>query len=240
MKLLVSVMNEREALEAARGGAHIIDVKNPKEGSLGASFPRVIRRVREVTPKDIEISATIGDLPNLPGTASLAALGAAASGAEYVKAGLYGPKTLTEAMVLMKEVCRAVKDYNSALKVVAAGYADFREVGCISPLRLPEVARKAGADVVMVDVKMKGRGKLFDFLGDDELKGLIDKSHSYGLLTAMAGSLGVRDVRRVYELGADVIGVRGAVCDNMDRLKGGIQWRVVMGFVKEIDAYARR
>ncbi|MCJ7722212.1 hypothetical protein MUO98_07410, partial [Candidatus Bathyarchaeota archaeon] len=41
MKLLVSVVDKTEALESIRGGANILDVKNPKEGSLGANFPRV-------------------------------------------------------------------------------------------------------------------------------------------------------------------------------------------------------
>jgi len=129
LKLLVSVANKKEALEAIKGRAHIIDVKNPKEGSLGANFPRVIRQVKEIVPNSVEVSATIGDLPNLPGTASLAALGAAASGADYVKAGLFGVKTPAEATILMREVCRAVRDYNKNSKVIAAGYADFNKVG---------------------------------------------------------------------------------------------------------------
>ena len=82
LKLLVSVVNKAEALYSINGGADILDVKNPKEGSLGANFPRVIKEVKEVTPKNLELSATIGDLPNLPGTASLAALGAAVSGVD--------------------------------------------------------------------------------------------------------------------------------------------------------------
>jgi len=89
MRLLVSVRDVDEALEAVKGGAHIVDVKNPEEGSLGAHFPRVIRQVKEAVSGAVEVSATIGDLPNLPGTASLAALGAAVSGARYVKAGLF-------------------------------------------------------------------------------------------------------------------------------------------------------
>jgi uncharacterized protein (UPF0264 family) len=47
MRLLVSVVNEKEAFNAVEGGAHIVDVKNPKEGSLGANFPRVIRQLRK-------------------------------------------------------------------------------------------------------------------------------------------------------------------------------------------------
>jgi uncharacterized protein (UPF0264 family) len=47
MKLLISPINKEEAIIASRGGADIVDVKNPKEGSLGANFPWVIRDVKE-------------------------------------------------------------------------------------------------------------------------------------------------------------------------------------------------
>src|SRR3989337_2390346 len=104
MKLLVSVTNKKEAVAAIEGGTHIIDVKNPLEGSLGANFPRVIRQVKQIAQNHVEVSATIGDMPNLPGTASLAALGAVVSGAQYVKVGLFGVKTSIEATMLMKEV----------------------------------------------------------------------------------------------------------------------------------------
>src|SRR3989304_2968740 len=118
MKLLISPVDEKEAVEAVSGGADIIDVKNPKEGALGASFPWVIKRVKEVTPEPIEVSCTLGDLPNLPGAMSLAALGAATTGVDYIKAGLYGLKTKKEAVYLMQNVTRAVKDCNPSIKVV--------------------------------------------------------------------------------------------------------------------------
>jgi len=38
-------MNIEEAGAALLGGADILDVKNPKEGSLGANFPWAIRAV---------------------------------------------------------------------------------------------------------------------------------------------------------------------------------------------------
>lgn len=235
MKLLVSVTDKKEALEAIMGGAHIIDVKNPKEGSLGANFPRVIRQVKEIVPNNVKVSATIGDLPNLPGTASLAALGAAVSGADYVKVGLFGMKTSKEATMLMMEVCKDVKDYNNGLKVIAAGYADFRKVGCLNPLRLPEVAHIVEADGVMVDVKIKnGKSKLFNFLNDKSLKEFVKKAHSSGLIVALAGSLDKQDISRLYDLEADVIGVRRAVCTKKDRLKGRVQRKAVMEFAKEI------
>jgi len=232
---LVSVVNKKEALEAIKGGAHIIDVKNPKEGSLGANFPRVIKQVKEIVPDNVEVSATIGDLPNLPGTASLAALGAVTSGADYVKAGLFGVKTPAEATILMKEVCRAVRDYNNASKVIAAGYADFKKVCCLNPLKLPQVAYKAEADGVIIDVKIKdSKSKLFDFLGDKELKKFVDEAHNSNLIAALAGSLDRQHIPRLYDLRADVIGVRKAVCSKRDRLNGEVQRKAVQEFAKEI------
>jgi uncharacterized protein (UPF0264 family) len=235
LKLLVSVVDKAEALESIKGGAHILDVKNPKEGSLGANFPRVIKQVKRVVPKNIEVSSTIGDLPNLPGTASLAALGAAVSGADYIKAGLLGVRTTEDATTLMREVCKAVKGYESDLKIIAAGYADFQTVGCVSPLELPDVAYNVEADGILVDIKVKnGKSNLFNFLTDEELRELVEKAHKNNLIAALAGSLDKQDISRVYNLAADIIGVRGAVCTRRDRVEGRVQKEKVMEFAQEI------
>ena len=241
MKLLVSVVNKIEAVDSIKGGADILDVKNPKEGSLGANFPRVIRAVKDVVPNDLELSATIGDLPNLPGTASLAALGAAVSGVDYVKVGLFGVKTSEEATALMTEVVRAVKEYDRAVKTIASGYADFRYVGCVSPMDLPMVAHKAGANGVLVDVKIKnGKYNLFNFLTNEQLGGLVTQAHDYNLLAALAGSLCKQDIQRVHSLGADIIGVRGAVCTKKDRLAGKLESEKVAELAKEISKLCAR
>jgi len=235
LKLLVSVVDKTEALESIRGGANILDVKNPKEGSLGANFPRVIRQVRKVVPKNLEVSATIGDLPNLPGTASLAALGAAVSGVDYVKVGLFGVKTSKEATTMMTEVVKAVKEYDSGLKTIASGYADFRTVGCVSPLELPMIAHKAEADGVLIDVKNKNmKDNLFSFLTDEQLRDFVTQAHDCNLQAALAGSLDTPDIPRIYSLGADILGVRGAVCTKKDRLAGKLEKEKVMAFVNEL------
>ncbi|MCW4022028.1 MAG: (5-formylfuran-3-yl)methyl phosphate synthase [archaeon] len=237
MKLLVSVVNKTEAHDSIKGGADIIDVKNPKEGSLGANFPHVIQTVKQVMPKNLELSATIGDLPNLPGTASLAALGAAVSGADYVKAGLFGVKNTEEATILMTEVVKAVKDYNSNLKIIASGYADFESVGCVSPLDLPEVADSSGADGVLIDVKIKdGKSNLFTFLKDIQLAEFVTKAHEHNLLAALAGSLTPSDIPMLHLLGADIIGVRGAVCAKKDRVYGKLEQEKVAEFVEALNA----
>ena len=108
MKLLVSVVDAAEARLAAAGGVDVVDVKNPAEGSLGAPAPGVIAAVRDVLPAGLPLSAALGDLPSLPGTAALAALGAARSGAAYVKLGLWGPSTAEEAVAVLRAARAAV------------------------------------------------------------------------------------------------------------------------------------
>jgi uncharacterized protein (UPF0264 family) len=125
MRLLVSVTDADEARVAVEAGVDIVDVKNPAEGSLGAPGPGVIERVREVVPLGRPVSAAIGDLPNLPGTAALAAVGAARSGAAYVKVGLWGTSSTDEAVALL----RAVRDaLDGGAAVIAAAYADTERV----------------------------------------------------------------------------------------------------------------
>jgi uncharacterized protein (UPF0264 family) len=121
------------------------------------------------------------------------------------------------------------------LKIIAAGYADFRTVGCVSPMELPEVAHRVEADGVLVDIKMKnGTSNLFNFLTDEKLREFVEKAHDNNLIVALAGSLDKQDIPRVYDLAADIIGVRGAICTNKDRLGGRVQREKVMEFAKEI------
>ena len=90
MRLLVSVVSAAEARRALAGGADIIDVKDPSEGALGAPAPRVLSEVVEAVGGAAPVSVALGDLPDLPHTAALAARGAVVSGAAFVKVGLRG------------------------------------------------------------------------------------------------------------------------------------------------------
>jgi uncharacterized protein (UPF0264 family) len=48
MKVLVSPKDVEEAKAVISGNADIVDVKNPKEGSLGANFPWVIKTIKQL------------------------------------------------------------------------------------------------------------------------------------------------------------------------------------------------
>jgi (5-formylfuran-3-yl)methyl phosphate synthase len=210
MKLLVSVVDAVEARAAAAAGADIVDVKNPAEGSLGAPTPAVIAGVRAAVPAGLPVSAAIGDMPDLPGTAALAALGAARSGATFVKVGLWGVSTEQDAIALL----RAVRDGVPDAVVVAAAYADARRVAHapLAPELLPRVARAAGVESCLLDTAVKdGRG-LLEWLSPDALASLVAEAHGAGLQVALAGALRAEDLPVVRDTAADIAGVRSAAC----------------------------
>jgi len=227
-------MNEKEAQEVIAGGADIIDVKNPAEGALGANYPWVIRRIREITPKNLEVSCTIGEVGNHPGSVSLAALGAASLGVDYIKIGLKGIKTAEEAIFLLQNVCKAAKECNPKIKIAVAGYADAEKIGVINPLLIPEIAYKAQVDVAMLDTSVKDGKSLFDHLTVEQLEKFVYSTHSFGLEIALAGSLRKQDLPIVYGLGADIAGLRGAACTNSNRVTGQITRKLVAELVEVV------
>ena len=235
MKILISPTSLEEAEAAIAGGADIIDVKNPAEGSLGASFPWVIRRVAErIAGRPILLSATLGDLPAKPGTAALAALGAIQSGARYIKAGLYGTRDEAEARAVMRAVTRTCRETDATLLPVAAGYADYRRFAGLDPQTIVRVARDSDAALVMLDTAIKDGATLFDALDEAELAAFASAARVAGLGVALAGSVGLRHLAALRRIGADVVGIRGAVCRGGDR-RGTID----AGLVKDFIARAR-
>jgi (5-formylfuran-3-yl)methyl phosphate synthase len=209
MRLLVSVTDEHEARAAVAGGVDVVDVKNPAEGSLGAPEPGVIERVRAVVPPEVPVSVAIVDLPHLPGTAALAALGAARAGATYVKVGLWGSSTEDEAVALLRAVREAVD-----VAVIAATYADGERVPSrpLPPDALIPAARLAGVAGCLLDTAVKdGRG-LFEWLSPDALAALVADAHAAGRELALAGALRAEDLAAVRATGADIAGVRSAAC----------------------------
>ena len=211
MQLLISVMNADEVTAALAGGPVILDIKNPAEGSLGAPAPGTIRQIRRLAPPPQKVSVAIGDMPDLPGTAALAALGAASCGSDYVKVGLQGPRAESSAVNLLAAVCRAVAAY-PATSVIAAAYADADRAGTLDPRLLPRIARAAGATGCLVDTAIKDGRPVFDFLSVETIRALVTEAHAAGLTFALAGALRAEDLPTAQRLGVDIVGVRSAAC----------------------------
>lgn len=237
IKLLISPKNVEEAVIVIKSNVEYIDCKNPDEGSLGANFPWVINQIKNLIPSNSSqlLSATIGDFPYLPGSASLAALGAAVSGADIIKVGLKGPKSKEEGIRLMKQVVRAVKSYNHHIKIVVAGYADKKRIN-FSPdiLDIPLIAAKSGSEIAMLDTYIKDDKCLFDFLSIEQLIEFKNKAKKLNLDVALAGNLKMDSIPKIIEISPDIVGVRSLVCEGYDRKNGTIQKDLIEKLKKEI------
>ena len=230
VRLLVSVVNADEVEAALAGGADIVDVKNPEEGSLGAPVPALLRAVRARVTPPVQVSAALGDAPHLPGTMALAAAGAAACGADYLKIGLFGSARPEQALALLAAVRRAAADVNPSTRLMAAAYADASRVGALAPAELPSIARHAGFDGVMLDTAVKDGASTFTAMGEDGVADFCAAARALGLETALAGALGPADLERAQRLGADIVGVRGSACE------GGRQGTVSAARVRALRA----
>ncbi|HMK16437.1 MAG TPA: (5-formylfuran-3-yl)methyl phosphate synthase [Methanomicrobiales archaeon] len=207
MFLLVSPCTIEEASRSL--AADIIDVKRPAEGSLGANFPWVIRAVKGMTAKPV--SAAIGDFDYRPGSAALAAYGAACAGADYVKIGLRFDGR-DRAREVIRAVVKAVKDEFPEKSVVIAAYSDYARLRTIPPFEAALLAAEEGADVAMVDTGLKDGRSTFEFMDERALLDFTEANRGSGLRTALAGSLRFEDIATLKRINPDIIGVRGMVC----------------------------
>lgn len=218
MKVLISPVSLDEVALVSKLGVDVVDLKNTDEGSLGAAAPwMVAEAVRRLKGAGIPVSAALGDLSFQPGTAALAALGAAHCGVDYVKAGLRGVRNRGEAVEVMRAVRRAAKSVRPAIRVVAAGYGDHRRFDGLSPAELVEAARESRSDAVLLDTWIKDGSSLFEALSPAEIRGFVEAARRSGLEVALAGSIDETHLARLREIGPDFIGVRGALCDEGDR-----------------------
>jgi uncharacterized protein (UPF0264 family) len=211
MRLLVSVVDAAEARLAVAGGVDVVDVKNPAEGSLGAPAPGVVAQVRDALPAELPLSVAIGDLPALPGTAALAAFGAARAGAAYVKIGLWGASTVADAVAVLRAAREAV---DGVAAVVAVTYADAARVPSrpLPPRDLVSAARAAGVRGCLLDTSVKDGSGLLAWLDRDALAAIVAEGHAAGLEVGLAGELRADDLPAIRATGADVAGVRSAAC----------------------------
>jgi uncharacterized protein (UPF0264 family) len=256
MRLLVSVVSAAEARAALAGGADIIDVKDPREGALGAPSPRALAEVIAAVDGAAPVSVALGDLPDLPHTAALAACGAAACGVDYVKLGLRGVQGLDRAVALVTAVADALGAGagggaggvvagggvagagmgGAGPAVIAAAYADGASADppAFDPALLPELVARTGIAGALVDTLVKdGRG-LYGSLPEATVADLVARTRAAG------GSFGVAGQLRAGQLGrveADIVGVRSAVCRGGDRT-ASLDAELVAAAVAELRAVA--
>jgi len=214
MELLVSVASAAEVAAALDGGADLIDAKNPATGSLGAVSVDELRAIWRSVAGARPVTAALGDAADAKAI-ERAARAAAMLGAAFVKlgfAGVTGPRRVAS---LIRAAVRGAKAGNgSPCKVVAVAYADADSATTVTSTMLVAIAADAGASGVLLDTMDKRGPGVCAIKKPDALAEWVSLSHSRGLFAAVAGKLRAEDLPVVLECGADIVGVRGAACEN--------------------------
>lgn len=234
-KLLISVRGKREALEAYKGGAHIIDVEYPAS-ALGTPYPLNIQTVRSTLPEKIEIATNIGEEQSIRSTACQAALGVALSGADVIKVGL-AKYSYRDARYLGRNIVRTVKHWFPHKKVIPAVFVDKALRKVFDPIKEGhKLGREIKADGILIDTfsKKSKQSRLTELLTYEEIIEFVKKCHSAKLEAWIAGSITVEEMPKLWKTEVDVICIRGAACikgssrmskvsrHNVKKLTGGV------------------
>jgi uncharacterized protein (UPF0264 family) len=229
VRLLVSVSDAADARAALDGGADIVDAKDPSSGGLGAVEPSVLRAIHAAAHPHRPVSAALGDAWD-EGHAERGARAAAAVGLAFVKVGFRHVVSIARVRSLVAAAVRGARAANADTRVIAVAYADAQRAQSVAPDAIHELAASAGAAGVLLDTAFKDGGGLFAYLSPDAVGAWVEAAHAAGLLTAVAGKLDGPALVTARDLGADIVGVRGAACE------GGRAGRVSAARVRALAA----
>lgn len=235
-RLLVSIRGPIEALEAAKGGAHIADVEYPAS-ALGTPYPLNIFTVRKRLDRNgfnkIPISTNIGEEQKVRASSCQAALGVALVGADYIKLGFAG-LNYEEAVYLGNSIVRTIKKWFPKKKVYPAVFPEHKYSKLFDPLRDgPKLVAEIKCNGLLIDTFKKdiGRG-LLDYYTIKQLKKFVNDLHKIGKEAWLAGSITKEQLPALWQTGVDVICVRGATCE---KLEGDLRFgEVKKQIVKEL------
>ncbi len=231
MMLMVSVQDLPEALEALRGGADIVDVKNLQEALVGSAHPSVVKEVMEAVPDDHHASVTLGVVPDQVGTVAMAVYTAGAMNATSVKVGFM--KTEYELAAEILRACRLALD-GTDTKLIGSLFADNLEYNGLDPHLMVRLAEDGECDGWLIDTLTKDGRNLFDFLPEVELRDMVYDGKASGMSTALSGHLKIDNLDELARINPDIVGVRGAACSKGDR-NGGVHWEAVAEFKRQVD-----
>ena len=225
--MLISVQNSFEARTAAGHSlVTIVDLKDPSRGSLGFAGPKVANEVIGVvteTNPDKQISLACGELhqwrldsENLEAEFDISDLEDIQwSAVSFVKVGLSGNFAATQDLDRLKRFFAIVPNH---VRRVLAVYVDL-----FSMEQAGELIREAdtiGASVLLLDTFEKSHGDLFAYVTADQCQAIFRQAKAQNMTNVLAGSINIASLHQAAETGADLLGVRGAVCQQDDSSAG--------------------
>ncbi len=204
-KLIVSVRTAAEAETACTRGADLIDIKEPRHGSLGAAPVDTVRRiVRRVTGRK-PVSVALGDLATAREIAELTAV----PGLQFAKLGLAGSAGSPRWQRDWRDALERMPD---EIHRVAVIYVDHRRARSPHPREILDAAAEFGCAAVLADTWDKTAGNLLAHWTPAAVERFVRQVQSAGMLAVVAGSLDEPAIESIVPLGPDYVAVRSAVC----------------------------
>jgi uncharacterized protein (UPF0264 family) len=204
-QLLVSVRSVREAEAALDGGAALIDVKEPWNGSLGRASLGIIRQVVDFVSKATPVSAAMGELLENADCLSI-------PGLKYAKWGLAGCANDRSWQNRLLAVRDRLSEAIPSCKLVAVAYADWHLAGAPATEQICDFACNRGLPALLLDTWRKDGKTLLDWLTAAKVAQLTDRCRAAGVKVALAGRLGAEQIRLLHPIKPDWFAVRSAVC----------------------------
>lgn len=232
MLLLVSVQNVKEAHQAIKGGADIVDVKNLQEALVGSAHPNTFKEVKKIAPDPIHSSLTLGVVPDQIGTVAMAVHAAGLLEATSVKVGFMHDEYDHALETLL--ACRDALEGSNTLLIGSLFADNLLYDNGLNPSLMVDLAVEGKCDGFLIDTLVKDGRNLFDFMPENELKEMVIEAKSRGLSTALSGHLKLSDLDELARINPDIVGVRGAVCAEGDRDEG-VYWEAVKHFKDQLD-----
>jgi uncharacterized protein (UPF0264 family) len=213
---MIKVRGPKEALEAAQGGAHIVDAENPAS-MPGTTYPLNIHGIRKKLNESgfekVLVSSSIGEKQSDRALACQAALGVATAGADVVIFGL-AELPLNAAVYLGDSLVRTVKKIYPEKIVMPAVYVDTDMRRYFEPFADGiELVREIKAEGLLIDTYYKFAGKgLLDYCTHKEIAAFAGKCHAAGKQAWITGSITRSELPKLWLAGVDAIGIRDAAC----------------------------
>jgi uncharacterized protein (UPF0264 family) len=211
--LLVSVRCAAEARVAAAAGAALIDVKEPANGPLGRPAEATIREVVGAIGTSCPVSAALGELaerntvPAVPGLS-------------YAKWGLAGWSSHPGWRRILAEAGHRLRNTIPGCRPVAAAYADSERARAPEPFEVLDFVRRHRWETLLLDTWGKDGSTLLEWRPVSWVVRFRRRCREARIRVALAGALGLPEIRALGAAAPDWFAVRGAVCRRGDRASG--------------------
>lgn len=217
-RLLVSVRNADEAIAAIKGGADIIDVKEPDHGALGCATPPVIREIaaamRAFGRAETPLSLALGELSewqegNLSGVRDTIF----SVRPHYLKIGLAAAFNTQEPELWASEWQDVRSTIPGEHRWVAVAYADSKNAMSPHVDLVLNAAIETECSVLLIDTHTKNSSSLLNWLSLRELTSIRHLTERHGIKLALAGRVTLEILDSVLQIQPDIVAIRGAACN---------------------------